>query len=124
MPIWSHKVLLQFCADNNAEAIYKPILLGGVFKATDNRAPMIRYADAPAKLAYEQLEFKRFLEVTPVESIPYESVFPSQLAAGYAGDSRRTGQRGCLLPAVDALMRGMWENGLDLATTRCRHFCA
>ena len=63
-----HKVLPQFCAEHDAEAIYIPILLGGVFKATGNRAPMIRYADAPAKLAYEQLEFRRFIEANGISA--------------------------------------------------------
>ena len=40
----AHKVLPDFCAHNGAEAIYRPILLGGVFKATGNRMPMVRYA--------------------------------------------------------------------------------
>ena len=109
----AHKVIPQFCAEHDAEVIYTPILLGGVFKATGNRAPMIRYADAPAKLAYEQLEFGRFVAAHAIPfrmnpHFPVNSLLTMRTLAGAQ-------QAGCLMPAVDALMGGMWERGLDLA---------
>jgi 2-hydroxychromene-2-carboxylate isomerase len=38
-----------------------PVLFGGIFKLTGNQAPMIANAGVPAKLAYEQLEMRRFI---------------------------------------------------------------
>ena len=109
----AHKVMPQFCVEHEAEVIYTPILLGGVFKATGNRAPMIRYADAPAKLAYEQLEFGRFVaaHVIPFRMNPHFPVNSLLVMRTLVGAQ----QAGCLMPAVDALMGGMWERGLDLA---------
>jgi 2-hydroxychromene-2-carboxylate isomerase len=109
----AHKVIPQFCADHDAEVIYTPILLGGVFKATGNRAPMIRYADAPAKLAYEQLEFARFVKAhtIPFRMNPHFPVNSLLVMRTLVGAQ----QAGCFMPAVDALMTGMWEDGLDLA---------
>lgn len=109
----AHKVIPQFCAEYDAEVIYTPILLGGVFKATGNRAPMIRYADAPAKLAYEQLEFGRFVAAhsIPFRMNPHFPVNSLLVMRTLVGAQ----QAGCLMPAVDALMSGMWERGLDLA---------
>jgi 2-hydroxychromene-2-carboxylate isomerase len=109
----AHKVLPQFCAENDAEVAYIPILLGGVFKATGNRAPMLRYADAPAKLAYEQLEFGRFIQAHAIPfkmnpHFPVNSLLVMRLLVGAQ-------QPGCFMPAVDTLMKGMWEDGLDLA---------
>ena len=40
----------------------RPALLGGIFKATNNQAPMIAFAAVKPKLAYEALEFRRFIE--------------------------------------------------------------
>jgi 2-hydroxychromene-2-carboxylate isomerase len=109
----AHKVMPQFCAEHDTEVIYTPILLGGVFKATGNRAPMIRYADAPAKLAYEQLEFARFIKAyaIPFRMNPHFPVNSLLVMRTLVGAQ----QAGFFMPAVDALMTGMWEDGLDLS---------
>jgi 2-hydroxychromene-2-carboxylate isomerase len=108
-----HKVMPKFCLEHDAEVTYTPILLGGVFKATGNRAPMIRYADAPAKLAYEQLEFARFVAAHAIPfrinpHFPINTVLVMRTLLGAQ-------QMGCFMPAVDALMIGMWEEGQDLS---------
>jgi 2-hydroxychromene-2-carboxylate isomerase len=111
-----HKILPQFCTEHDAEVIYKPILLGGVFKATGNRAPMVRYADAPAKLAYEQLEFKRFLKAHGLATFRFNPHFPvnSLLAMRTIAGAQDTPE---FAVTIDAMMRGMWEDGIDLAQT-------
>lgn len=108
-----HKILPRFCAEHDAEAELTPILLGGLFKATGNRAPMIRYADAPAKLAYENLEFQRFIKTHNLTQFRMNPHFPvnSLLCMRVLTGADRAG---VLLPATDALMAGMWEDGLDL----------
>lgn len=110
----AHKILPEFCAQHDAEAVYKPILLGGVFKATGNRAPMVRYADAPAKLAYEQLEFMRFIKKHGISEFRMNPHFPvnSLLAMRVIAGVQDTPD---FKAVVDAMMRGMWEDGLDLA---------
>lgn len=112
----AHKVLPDLCARTGAEAIYVPILLGGLFKATGNRAPMIRYADAPAKLAYEQLEFRRFIETHGLSKFRMNLHFPpnSLLAMRALTAAKR---EGVLMPATEALMAGAWEDGIDLGDT-------
>ncbi len=109
-----YKILPRFCAEHDAEAMYKPILLGGVFKATGNCAPMLRYADAPAKLAYEQLEFRRFIEAQGITAFRFNPHFPvnSLLAMRTIVGAQDTPD---FAATVDVMMRGMWENGLDLA---------
>ncbi len=109
-----HKILPQFCAEHSAEIVYMPVLLGGIFKATGNRAPMLRYADAPAKLAYEQLEFRRFVEAHGISAFRFNPHFPvnSLLAMRTLVGAQ---QMGCFTQALDAMMKGMWEDGLDLA---------
>src|SRR3546814_18088936 len=55
------KVLPELLDRTGADLLITPCLFGGIFKATGNKAPMIPYADAPAKLAYENLEMRRFI---------------------------------------------------------------
>ena len=39
----------------------KPILLGGIFKLSNNRSPVEAFADVKGKLAYDTLDTKRFV---------------------------------------------------------------
>lgn len=109
-----HKILPDFCAQTGATAYYIPVLLGGLFKATGNRAPMIRNADTPAKLAYEQLEFQRFITASGLARFQMNPHFPvnSLLAMRALVCAKQEGQ---LMPCLEALMAGMWEEGLNLA---------
>lgn len=109
----AHRALPELCARTGAEAIYVPILLGGLFKATGNRAPMVRYADSPAKLAYEQLEFRRFVEAHGLSKFRMNLHFPpNSLMAMRALTAAR--REGVLMPATEALMAATWEHGIDL----------
>jgi 2-hydroxychromene-2-carboxylate isomerase len=89
-------------------------LLGGIFKATGNRAPMIRYADAPAKLAYEQLEFQRFIKAHGLSKFTFNPHFPvnSLLIMRGAIAAKRTG---VFMAYVEAMMAALWEEGVNLA---------
>ena len=58
----SHKVIPQIEARTGAKFVYVPILLGGLFKAANNRSPMEAFADIPNKLAYERVERERFVK--------------------------------------------------------------
>jgi 2-hydroxychromene-2-carboxylate isomerase len=55
------KVLREIAATTGATINYIPCLLGGIFKATGNRAPMIAFADIKGKMAYEMMETRRFI---------------------------------------------------------------
>jgi 2-hydroxychromene-2-carboxylate isomerase len=109
----AYKVLPELCERTGAEIIYVPILLGGLFKLTNNQAPLIRYAETPAKRDYEMLEFRRFVEAhkLPFKINPH---FPvnSMLAMRGAVAAQRLG---CLLPYVDAVMAAMWQDGANVA---------
>ena len=114
-----HKVLPQFCADHDAEAIYVPILLGGLFKATNNQAPFIRYADTPAKRDYEMLEFRRFVKIHKI-SYKMNPAFPIN-SLGLMRGAVAAQHLGCFMPYIDAIMVATWEAGLntgDVAVVR------
>lgn len=57
-----HYTLPALAAKHGAEVNYCPVLLGGVFKATNNQSPMAAFADVKGKLNYQRLEIKRFIE--------------------------------------------------------------
>lgn len=61
--------LLQIAEQQKADIIWKPILLGGVFKATGNSSPMV----VPAKARYSMLDLKRWSKYwkIPVKMNPH-----------------------------------------------------
>lgn len=107
------KALPDLLDRTGAALVLTSCLLGGIFKATGNKAPMIQYADAPAKLAYEHLEMRRFVErhrLTKFRLNPHFPVNTLTIMRGaiVAEDEGR-------LPAyVEAVNRAMWEDGLKM----------
>ena len=59
----AYQVLPDILARTGAAMRLVPCLLGGMFKATGNVAPMVQFAGVPAKLAYERREMERFIAV-------------------------------------------------------------
>ena len=57
-----HKILPALAKRCDAEVVYRPILIGGVFKATNNQPPLIAFAGIPEKDDYIRVEMARFLE--------------------------------------------------------------
>lgn len=106
------KALPPILERTGATLVYRPVSLGGLFKLTGNRAPMMRYADSPAKWAYEQLEFERFVAA---HRIPFKMnpVFPQNtltlMRAAVAAE-----EAGNLDAFVPAAMTAMWEKERDL----------
>lgn len=106
------KALPPILERTGAALVYRPVSLGGLFKLTGNRAPMVRYADAPAKWAYEQLEFQRFIKA---HRIPFRMnpKFPQNtltlMRAAVAAE-----EAGVLDRFVPAAMTAMWEQERNL----------
>ncbi len=107
----THKVLPEICARTGADAVYIPILLGGLFKLTNNQAPLIRYAETPAKRNYEMLEFDRFVKAhqLPFKMNPHFPINSLHLMRGAVAAQHL----GCFMPYVDAIMTAMWEDGVN-----------
>ena len=57
-----HKTLPEIAKAHGVPIVFRPILLGGVFKATNNKSPMEAFANVAGKLAYEARETQRFIE--------------------------------------------------------------
>jgi 2-hydroxychromene-2-carboxylate isomerase len=104
----AHRVIPAIAARTRAKFRYVPVLLGGVFKATNNRSPAEAFAGIRNKPAYERLETERFIRRHRIEGYVRNPFFPVntlQLMRGaVAADID-----GTLAPYVDAMFHHMWE---------------
>jgi len=92
-----------------AEIVISPALLGGIFKATGNQAPMIAFAGVKGKLAYEMLETDRFIKAHDVSRFRMNPYFPvnSLLALRGLVGAYDLGVGEAYLQAV---LAGFWED--------------
>lgn len=108
-----HKVLPGIEKRTGASFNYIPCLLGGIFKATGNQAPMIAMANIKNKPDYEHLEMKRFIEKHQLNDFKMNPHFPVNTLllsrAAIAAD-----MDGVLSRYVDAGVSHMWEQGLKM----------
>jgi 2-hydroxychromene-2-carboxylate isomerase len=108
----AYKMLPDLCARTGAKIVYVPILLGGLFKLTNNQAPMMRYAETPAKQKYEMLEFQRFVKA---HAIPFKMNPRFPLNTLYVMRGAIAAQRlCCFAPYMDAVMAAMWHDAADM----------
>ncbi|HET7333670.1 MAG TPA: 2-hydroxychromene-2-carboxylate isomerase [Rhizomicrobium sp.] len=106
----AHRMIPHIEKRTGATFHYVPVLLGGVFKLTNNKAPMIAFGGIKNKLEYEQLEMKRFISRHELNKFQFNPNFPvntlTVMRAAIAA-----GQAGCLMPYVEAVFAAMWEAG-------------
>ena len=107
------KVLPELLDRTGADLIIMPCLLGGIFRATGNKAPMVQYADAPAKLAYENLEMRRFIDRHGLTKFTLNPHFPVNTLLIMRG-AIVAEDEGNLDDYIDAVNRAMWEDGLKM----------
>jgi len=107
------KVLPELLDRTGADLVITPCLLGGIFKATGNKAPMVQYAEAPAKLAYEHLEMRRFIERHRLSKFRLNPHFPVNTLTIMRG-AIVAEDESTLDDYVDAVNRAMWEEGLKM----------
>lgn len=109
-----HKVLPQVERRTGVRFEYVPVLLGGLFKLANNRSPMEAFADIPNKLAYEELETRRFLRRHGLEAYRFNPYFPVNTLKVMRGACAAQGL-GCFEPYVDAVYAAMWERQRNMA---------
>lgn len=87
-----------------------PCLLGGIFKATNNRSPVEAFGEVKGKLAYEQLETRRFVKKHGLARFRMNPHFPVNTLTIMRGliAARRMGVGEAYLAAV---LAAMWEAG-------------
>jgi 2-hydroxychromene-2-carboxylate isomerase len=104
----SHLVLPEIEARMDVKFDYVPILLGGVFKLTNNKPPMIAFGGIRGKLEYEQRETQRFIARHRITTYKFNPDFPINtltiMRAAVAAQAD-----GVLPPYVNAVFHHMWE---------------
>ncbi|MEM9838139.1 MAG: 2-hydroxychromene-2-carboxylate isomerase [Pseudomonadota bacterium] len=107
------RVLPGIAEKAGADLVLKPVLLGGVFKATGNQSPVMAYANVQGKLAYENLEMQRYIAKHGLTSFTFNPHFPQNsllmMRAAMVAEAQST-----LHPYTEACFKAMWEDGAKL----------
>ena len=104
------KVLPQVAEAHGAEVKLLPCLLGGIFKATGNQAPLFAFAGIKGKLEYDRLEMMRFAGKHGLSGFKMNPHFPINTLALMRGMVAAQ-HLGVANEYVDAVLGGMWEDG-------------
>ena len=111
---FAYRALPPILARTGARLEITPALLGGIFKATNNQAPFVAFAQVKGKVEYERLEIRRFIDkhgLTQFRMNPHFPVNTLGLMRGFVA-AREAGQGDAYL---EAGLKGLWEEGLNLA---------
>lgn len=98
------------CERTGCELVYRPMLLGGVFKATGNQSPFLEKVEA--KRRYGAVEMQRWVEIygAPFRSNPHFPINTLQLMRAAHAAVRE----GVFEAFHAAVYPAFWEQGLDL----------
>ena len=105
--------LRELIKRNEAELDVVPVFLGGMHKLTGNAPPMIRDADVKGKNEYAMLEMQRFIDKHGLDKyrlhpqFPFNSITLQRMLMAADQDGRG-------VQFVEALLRPIWEDGLDI----------
>jgi 2-hydroxychromene-2-carboxylate isomerase len=103
-----HKLIPAIEQRTGATFSYVPILLGGVFKLTNNQAPMLQFKDIKNKLEYHRLETVRFMKKHGLSKFRRNPHFPVNTVQIMRG-AVAAEMDGGLAEYVDAVFHHMWE---------------
>lgn len=110
----AHHAMKDVIHRTGAELIYRPVLLGGIFKATNNQAPMMAFANVKGKLEYDRVEFQRFIKKHGLVNFAFNTHFPvnTLLLMRAAMVAQRDGY---LLDYLEAGLKAMWEDSQNMS---------
>jgi 2-hydroxychromene-2-carboxylate isomerase len=104
----SHRVIPGIEKRTGVRFRYVPVLLGGVFKATNNASPAVTLRGIKNKPEYQALEMRRFLAKHGIENYrpnPHFPVNTLQIMRGAIASQ----QIGCFERYVEEVYRHMWS---------------
>jgi 2-hydroxychromene-2-carboxylate isomerase len=105
---FAHKVIPGIEARTGAKFEYVPVLLGGLFKLTNNKPPMVAFGGIRNKMDYEMLETRRFIARHGLTQFQFNPNFPvntlTLMRAAVAAQNA-----GVLPEYADAVFHHMWE---------------
>ena len=104
----SHKVMQIIKEKHQVDLNYVPVLLGGIFKATNNKPPMEQFFGVMNKNEYQSIEMQRFIERHNIDSFqmnPYFPVISLQIIRGAVAAD----MDGYLEEYIEKVLVHMWE---------------
>ena len=104
----SHKVVSGIEERTGGTFNYIPVLLGGIFKATNNKPPMEAFFGILNKNEYQSVEMQRFRERHGIDKFkmnPHFPVMSLQIIRGAIGAQ----SDGYLDKYIDEVLKHMWE---------------
>ena len=105
----SHLVIPEIEKRTGVDFEYVPILLGGIFKLTNNRSPAESMAGIKNKPEYERLEMERFIRRHGITRFRMNPFFPvNTLTLMRGAIAART--LGVFARYVDEMFRHMWAD--------------
>jgi len=107
---FAHAIIPAIEKRTGATFHYVPVLLGGVFKLTNNQAPMVQFKDIKNKLEYQRLETQRFIKKHGLKRFKMNPHFPVNTVQIMRG-AVAAEMDGRFAAYVDAVFRHMWEDG-------------
>jgi 2-hydroxychromene-2-carboxylate isomerase len=109
-----HKIIPEIEQRTGAAVTYVPMLLGGVFKLTNNQPPLVAFKDVPAKRDYMRLEVARFIKKHKLTAFKWNPHFPVNTVQVMRG-AIAAGEDGKAKPYIDTVFRAIWEEGRNMA---------
>lgn len=109
----SYHVLREVAERQRVEVVLTPVLLGGLFKLTNNQPPMLAFGEVKGKLEYDMLETQRFIEAHGLNKFVFNPHFPINtitLMRGFIAAQ----EMGVVDQYVEANLSAMWEQGLNM----------
>ena len=105
----SHLVIPEIEKRQGVKFEYVPILLGGVFKLTNNRSPAEAFAGIKNKPEYQKLETERFLRAHGITRYQFNPFFPVNTLAIMRG-AIAARNLGIFERYVDEVFAHMWAD--------------
>jgi len=103
----AHRVVPEIERRTGAKFEYVPMLLGGVFKLTNNRSPAEKMAGIKNRLQYEQLEMQRFIRRHAIKEFTWNPFFPVNTLLVMRG-AIAAQRMGAFARYADEVFRAMW----------------
>ncbi len=110
---FSYKALPPLLGRTGATLNIIPCLLGGIFKSTGNKPPLMAYGDVASKMAYEQLEMQRFMKKHGITEFKFNPHFPVNTLILMRG-AIAAQNNGDIDAYVEAGLACMWERELKM----------
>ena len=109
----SYHVLREVTERQRVELVLTPVLLGGLFKLTNNQAPMLAFGEVKGKLEYDMLETQRFIDAHGLNKFVFNPYFPINTITLMRGFIAAQGM-GVVDQYVEANLSAMWEQGRNM----------